>query len=147
MQQREKTVYNNKFTICNFLFRSPTMWTTPILHHKNVLLSRLKGRSSIDVSLEVTEDLVLRRARVVPNWMNNTGYSCSSFINYNLSVYSLTNLFNRDTNHGNDNIIGHRALLASQTLSIFSDTQVDEIFKTNVYKAHFGKPTPNFYKK
>ena len=82
--------------------------------------------------------------------MDNTGYSCPSFINYNLSVYSLTNLFNRDTNHSNDNITGQRALLASQTLSSFADARVDKIFKTNVYvrlkshKAHYGKPTPNF---
>ena len=107
-------------------------------------MSRLKGGSSIGFSLEVNEDLALRRARVVPNWMDNIGYSCPSFIDYNLSVYSLTNLFNRDTNHGNDNITDQRALLANQTLSSFADVQVNEIFKTNVYKAYYGKPTPNF---
>ena len=76
--------------------------------------------------------------------MDNTGYACPSFINYNLSVYSLTNLFNRNKNHGNDNLTGQRAPLESQTLSSFADAQVDEIFKTNVYKAHDDKPTPNF---
>ena len=125
------------------------------------LLSRLFGRIAIGFSLEVNEDLALSRARVVPNLMNNTGYTCPSFINYNLSVYSLTNLFNCVTNHDNNNISrrltlnqsqaeikvvcpGERALLASQSLSCFPDAQVDEIFKTNVYKARYGKPTPNF---
>ena len=79
--------------------------------------------------------------------MDNIGYSCPSFINYNLSVYSSTNLFDRDTNHGNDNISHQRALLASQTLTSFADAQVDEIFKTHVYKAHYGKHLPSFYKK
>ena len=76
--------------------------------------------------------------------MDNTVYSCPSFINYSLTVYSLTNLFNRDTNHGNDNITGQRTLLASQMLSSFADAQVDEIFKMNVYKALYCKPTPKF---
>ena len=75
----------------------------------------------------------------MPNWLDNAGYSCSSFINYNLSVYSLTNLFNRDTNHGNDNITGQRAQLAGQTVSSFADALMNEVFKTNVYKAHYGK--------
>ena len=71
-------------------------------------------------------------------------------MNYNLSVYSF---LNRVTNFRNNNITrrltlnqsqaeikdectGERALLASQTLFSFADAQVDEIFKTNVYKAH-----------
>ena len=87
--------------------------------------------------------------------MDNTGYYCPSFINYNRSLYSLTNLFNRVTNHGDDNITrrltlslsqseikiectGQRALRTSQSLSSFADAQVDEIFKTNVYKAHYA---------
>ena len=105
---------------------------------------RLKGGFSIGFSLEVNEVRALRRARVVPNWMDNTGFSCPSFINDNLSVYSLTNLFNYNTHHGNDNITGQHAILANHTLSSFADAQVHEIFTTNLYKAHYGKPTPNF---
>ena len=35
----------------------------------------------------------------------------------------------------------------SQTLFSFADAPVDEIFKTNVYRAYYGKSTPNFKKK
>ena len=98
-------------------------------------MSRLIGRSSIGFSLEVNEDLALRRARVVPIY--NTGYNRPSFINYNLTVYSLTNFFTYEINHGNDNITGKRALLANQTLSSFADAQVDEIFK-KTYTKHIA---------
>ena len=90
--------------------------------------------------------------------MANTSYTCPSFINYNLSVYSLTNLIKRVTNNGNIstsdaalvlaeiNVVctGERALLAGKSLCRFADDRVDEIFKTNVYKARYGTPTPNF---